>query len=94
MVDTFMRECLALKGDTSVPGARVARVLEQLRHQHGPPTTIVVENGPTFSGLALNAWAYQWGIQVHFITPGKPIENAYILTPALVCEHGGCGTDQ
>ncbi len=78
IVDTFTRECLAIEVSTSLPGARVARVLEQLSHQHGQPTTIVVDNGPEFSGQVLDAWAYQRGIQLHFITPGKPIENAYI----------------
>jgi len=59
IVDTYTRECLAIEVDTSLPGARVARVLEQLSLQHGQPTTIVVDNGPEFAGQVLDAWAYQ-----------------------------------
>ncbi len=78
IVDTYTRECLALEVDTSLPGARVARRLEQVREQREQPETIVIDNGPEFAGQALDAWAYQHGIQLQFIRPGKPIENAYI----------------
>ncbi len=31
-----------------------------------------------FACRALEAWAYRHGIQLAFIRPGKPVENAYI----------------
>ena len=31
-----------------------------------------------FAGRALDAWAYQVGVKLSFIRPGKPVENAYI----------------
>ena len=34
--------------------------------------------GPEFISRALDVWAYQRGIQLAFIRPGKPIENAYV----------------
>src|SRR5690606_3743759 len=37
-----------------------------------------VDNGPEFAGRALDAWAYQAGVKLSFIRPGKPVENAYI----------------
>jgi putative transposase len=39
---------------------------------------IVVDNGPEFAGRTLDAWAYANGVQLRFIRPGKPIENAYV----------------
>ena len=39
---------------------------------------IVVDNGPEFISRALDIWAYRHGIQLVFIRPGKPVENAYI----------------
>jgi len=38
----------------------------------------VVDNGPEFSGRLLDAWAYQRGVKLHFIQPGKPIQNAFV----------------
>ena len=44
----------------------------------GLPKTIVVDNGPEFAGRTLDAWAYARGVELRFIRPGKPIENAYV----------------
>jgi putative transposase len=78
VVDDFTRECLATEVDTSLPGLRVARVLDRLAAHRGLPETITVDNGPEFAGRALDAWAYQHQVQLHFIEPGKPVQNAYI----------------
>ena len=37
-----------------------------------------MDNGPEFTGKALDAWAYAHGVQLHFIRPGKPVENAFV----------------
>lgn len=78
IVDDFSRECRAIEVDTSLPGLRVVRVLERLRQEHGLPQTIVVDNGPEFSGRLLDAYAYERGLKLHFIQPGKPIQNAFV----------------
>ena len=78
LVDNYSRECLALEVGTSLPGARVVRVLEQVTSIRGTPKTIMVDNGPEFAGKALDAWAYENGVGLHFIAPGKPVQNAYI----------------
>jgi putative transposase len=38
----------------------------------------MVDNGPEFSGKALDEWAYRNHMRLHFIRPGKPTENGYI----------------
>lgn len=78
VVDTFTRECLATEVDTSLPGMRVARVLDRLGSTEGLPARITVDNGPEFAGRTLDAWAYQHGVQLDFIAPGKPVQNAHI----------------
>lgn len=78
IVDDFTRECVAIEVDRSLPGLRVARVLDRLATAHGLPQTIVVDNGPEFAGRTLDAWAYARGVTLRFIRPGKPIENAYV----------------
>jgi len=78
IVDLTTRECLAIEVDTSLPGARVVRVLAQLCEVRGRPTTITMDNGPEFAGLALDAWAYKEGVQLDFIDPGKPTQNGHL----------------
>jgi len=78
MVDEYSRESPAIVADTSLPGARVVEVLERVAETHGLPQTITIDNGPEFAGSAVDAWAYRRGIRLHFIEPGKPVQNAYV----------------
>lgn len=78
VVDDCTRECLAIEVDTSIPGARVQAVLERLSDTRGLPQSITVDNGPEFDGKVLDQWSYRTGVQLAFIRPGKPNENAYI----------------
>ena len=78
LVDEYTREAPAIEVDTSLPGARVVRVLEQLRQQGRKPEWIVTDNGPEFTGRALDQWAYENGVRLETIHPGRPMENGYI----------------
>jgi putative transposase len=78
IVDDLTREALAIEVDTSLGGARVVRVLDRLVALRGLPEVIVCDNGPEFTGRALDEWAYRMGVRIHFIQPGKPTENAYV----------------
>ena len=78
IVDDCTRECLAIDVDTSLTGRRVAGVLDRLADGRGLPRSITVDHGPEFEGAVLDAWAYAQNVQLAFIRPGKPVENAYI----------------
>lgn len=78
VVDEYTRKCFRIEIDTSINGTRVARVLGEIGQLGGLPEIIIVDNGPEFISKALDAWAYQRGIRLAFIRPGKPVENAYI----------------
>ena len=78
VIDDFTRECLATEVDTSLPGLRVARVLDRLALERGLPESITVDNGPEFTRKTQDAWAYAHEVHLHFIDPGKPVQNAYI----------------
>ena len=41
---------------------------------------ISVDNGSEFASKALDAWAYAHGVKLDFIRPGKPVENAMIVS--------------
>jgi putative transposase len=77
IVDDFTRESPAIEVDTSLPGERVVRVLEQLAETRGLPKAIVCDNGPEFRGEALDQWADRHGVTLQFIQPGKPVQNAF-----------------
>lgn len=78
ILDIVTRECLAIAVDTSLPGQRVVRVLDQLVEQHGAPKQITIDNGPEFTGQVLDAWAYAQQVSLDFIEPGKPMQNGYL----------------
>ena len=70
--DAFTRESLAIQVDTSLPGTRVAQVLDQLITERGQaPKEIMLDNGPELTSLVLDQWAYERGVRLHFIDPGK-----------------------
>ncbi|MGE9269365.1 MAG: integrase core domain-containing protein, partial [Verrucomicrobiales bacterium] len=64
--------------DTSIGGWRVARVLDRVVAERGHPRRIVTDNGPEFTGNALDRWAYEHRVKLEFIEPGKPVQNAYV----------------
>jgi putative transposase len=78
VLDEWSRESLAIEVDVSLPGERVIRVLERLRETRGLPTVIHADNGPELRGQTLDQWASEHGVQLQFIEPGKPIQNAFI----------------
>jgi len=55
-----------------VPGARSLFLTRPL------PEALILDKGPEFAGTALDAWAAQQGVALHFIQPGKPVQNAFI----------------
>jgi putative transposase len=78
IVDDYTRESPGVEVDTSINGVRVTHVLDRIAVFRGYPKMIVTDNGTEFTGKALDEWAYRHGVQLHFIDPGKPVENCYI----------------
>lgn len=78
VVDDCTRTCVAIEVDVSLPGERVARVLDRAAAKYGWPQTIVMDNGPEFTGKALDQWAFTRGVELYFIQPGKPVQNAFV----------------
>lgn len=77
-VDCFSRECPLIEAGVSIRGETVARALERLSFHRHLPRVITVDNGSEFYSRALDAWAYRHGVQLEFIRPGRPVENAFI----------------
>ena len=78
VIDDCTRECLGLVADTSLPGLRVTRELDQLIRLYGKPVSVVSDNGPELTGRAMLEWQNRTGVAWHYIDPGKPQQNAFI----------------
>ena len=78
LLDDFNRESLTIDVGTSLPGTAVVRSLDRIAAERGYPAVLVQDNGPEFTGRALDAWAYKHGVQLAFIQPGKPTQNAFV----------------
>lgn len=78
VVDQWSRESPLLEPRFGFSGQAVAEVLEQWVAEHGTPVSITVDHGTEFTSKALEAWAWERGVKLDFIHPGKPTENGYI----------------
>src|SRR5258708_13481801 len=78
IIDDYNRESLWIEVDTSLPSLRVIRVLDRLLEMRGKPLRIRVDNGPEFVSDKLQLWCEERNIQLQFIQPGKPVQNAFI----------------
>jgi putative transposase len=87
IVDDYSRECPVIEVDTSLGGARVVGVLDRLAETRGLPNVITTDNGPEFTGRALDEWAYRRGVQLNFIRRESRLR---MLMPRALS--GGSGT--
>ena len=78
VLDDFNREGLTIEVDLSLPAERVTRALDQVIEWRGKPRVLRCDNGPEYISGTLATWAEKHGVQLSFIQPGKPQQNAYI----------------
>lgn len=78
VLDDGVREVLNIVIDTSIPGGRVVRTLEQLVQWRGTPKALRMDNGPELISQALVNWCEKNGVELRYIQPGKPNQNAFI----------------
>lgn len=78
VIDDYNREGLGIEVDFSLPAARVVRALNQIIEWRGKPRQIRCDNGPEYISGVLAEWAEKHGINLVFIQPGNPQQNAYV----------------
>jgi putative transposase len=78
VIDDFNREGLTIEVDFSLPASRVIRALDQIIEWRGQPKQIRCDNGPEYISHLLATWAMNKGIELAFIQPGNPQQNAYV----------------
>ena len=78
VIDQWSRESVSVEAGFSLSGRSVAAALDQVAHCRPLPKAITVDHGTEFTSRALDEWAWQRGVQLDFIRPGKPVENGLI----------------
>lgn len=77
-IDGASRQCVGIAVERSFPSRLVTAYLDQWIEARGKPCGIRMDNGTEFTANVFDAWAYERGITLHFITPGRPTENGVI----------------
>ena len=78
LVDNYTRESLVIEVAYRLGGHGVVAVLMQVVQARGLPKSIRIDNCPEFTSKVLDQWAYLQGVELDFIRPGKPTDNALI----------------
>lgn len=78
VVDHWSRSSPVVEARGRMSGGIVGQLLDRVLGEAAGPRSITVDHGTEFQSRALEDWAYRRGIQLDFIRPGKPVENAFI----------------
>lgn len=78
VIDDYNREGLGIYVDFGISAVKVTQCLDRLASIQGYPKIIRLDNGPEFTSLHFNSWAKMHHIQLDYIQPGKPAQNALI----------------
>lgn len=78
VVGNWSRHSPVLEAGFRMTGETVSQVLDHVLGEQPGPRSITVDHGTEFQSRALEDWAYRRGVQLDFIRPGKPVENAFI----------------
>lgn len=78
VIDDFNRELIGQLVAVSISGYQVARFLAQLGEARALPAQIVCDNGTEFTSKAMFFWSKSRNVNLSFIQPGKPTQNAFV----------------
>lgn len=76
--DDYSKELVGQLTAFSIGGHQVARFLDQLIEQRAAPDQITCDNGTEFTSKAMFFWQKDSGVNLAFIQPGKPTQNAFV----------------
>jgi len=78
MEDEFSRTGLALEKSFSFPSRSVVAVLDDVAAIYGYPKYLRIDNGTELTSKLMQQWSEEHDVELLFIQPGKPTQNAYI----------------
>ncbi|ANO50687.1 hypothetical protein BA177_05220 [Woeseia oceani] len=77
VVDEYTRQGFEITVGRSLTATDVIRVLEKLFEEHGRPVCLRSDNGPEMVSKAVQTWLKEKHVDMHYIDPGSPWQNAY-----------------
>lgn len=78
VVDHWSRQSPMLEVGFRMSGQTVGQALDRVLNGDSGLRSITVDHGTEFQSRALEEWSYWRGVQLDFMRPGKPVENAFI----------------
>ena len=78
LIDDFNREALWIETDTSIGSKYVIDILDLVIREKGKPLQVRVDNGPEFISSTFINYCNKLNIEIRYIQPGKPMQNAFI----------------
>lgn len=78
ILDDFNREAISIEPRHSFSSERVVQSLSYIVQLRGKPASIRVDNGSEFIGKPFKNWCQDNQIEIRYIQPGRPMQNAYI----------------
>lgn len=78
ILDDCNREALGIKASRSFPAQHVTAFLDEIAADRGYPQQLRVDNGPENISKTMVDWAKKNSVNMLYIEPGKPAQNAYI----------------
>lgn len=78
VIDDCNREALVNEASYSIPAERLVGALKRVFLERDKPKKIRVDNGPEFISKVFMRFCQEQQIELCYIQPGKPMQNAYI----------------
>ncbi len=70
--------CLTMTAAFGISGIQVTSIVDGISLFRGYPRTIRTDKSPEFTCRALEQWAFEYGVELRLIQPGKPIQKGFI----------------
>ncbi|TNC54506.1 integrase core domain-containing protein, partial [Klebsiella quasipneumoniae] len=74
----FTTECRTVTVAFGSSGVQVTRVPDSIALFRGYPATIRTDQGRELSCRGLDHWAFEHGVEMRLLQPGKPTQNGCI----------------
>ncbi len=78
ILDDFNREAIWIEIGLSIGAMHMSDLLEWIVKERGKPKAIRIDNGPEFTSSIFTNWCHKHRIEIRYIQPGKPTQNAFI----------------
>ena len=83
--DDFTKECLTVTVTFGISGVQVSHILDSIALFRGYPATIRTDQGPEFTCITLDQWAFKHGVKLRLIQPASRLrmDLLRVLTDGL-----------